>query len=60
MSHMSAFYSVNQSKKPLKDRVYHNNSKCASGHDIPKHERKPGTGGHRVCMKCQQLNAAER
>jgi hypothetical protein len=29
------FYSVNEVNKPPEDRVYHNNSACHSGRDIP-------------------------
>lgn len=44
MPSTAAFYSENEVKKPPEKRVHHNNSKCPSGNDIPKHERKPGTG----------------
>jgi hypothetical protein len=50
------FYSVNQEKKPQHQRVYHNNNKCASGYDIPQHERKKGAVG-RLCQHCRDLNA---
>ncbi len=51
-----AFYSINQAKKPLRDRVYHNNTKCAPGRDIPLNERKFGTVGH-LCQHCKNYNA---
>jgi len=57
MSRVTAFYSVNQLKKPLKDRVYHNNNKCAPGRDIPHHERKYGASGH-LCQHCRGYNDA--
>ena len=57
MPSIAPFYSVNEVKKPPEKRVHHNNSKCPPGHDIPLSERKQGTGGHRVCIKCKQLNA---
>jgi hypothetical protein len=53
---VAPFYSINQEKKPGKDRVYHNNNKCASGYDIPKKERRPGAVG-RLCQHCSDLNA---
>ena len=60
MPSIAAFYSENEVKKPPEKRVHHNNSKCPSGNDIPKNERKPGNGGHRVCMRCKQLNSEGR
>jgi hypothetical protein len=60
MPSVAAFYSVNEVKKLPEKRVHHNNSACPSGSDIPQNERKPGTGGHRVCLRCQQLNSAGR
>jgi hypothetical protein len=30
------FYSVNEVTKPAENRVYHNNSECHSGRDIPQ------------------------
>lgn len=53
---MAVFYSVNEVKKPPEKRVHHNNSQCPSGNDIPKHERVSGTGGHRLCFHCKNLN----
>jgi hypothetical protein len=53
---MAAFYSVNETKKPPEQRVHHNNSKCPSGEDIRQRDRRPGTGGYRVCKHCKDLN----
>jgi hypothetical protein len=52
----AAFHSVNEDKKPAANRVHHNNSACAPGRDIPAHERRPGTGNHRLCEDCARLN----
>ena len=57
MSKVSAFYAVNEENKPANQRVYHNNDKCPPGRDIPSWERKPGTGGYRLCEDCDKLNA---
>lgn len=57
MPSVTAFYSINQTKKLVKDRVYHNNSKCAPGRDIPLRERKHGASGH-LCEHCKRYNAA--
>ena len=50
------FYSVNEIKKPVQLRVYHNNSACPAGKDIPKHEQLPGTGNYRLCDDCAKMN----
>jgi len=49
----AAFYSVNEAKKAPAHRVYHNNTACPPGRDIPHHERRAGTGGYRLCHDCQ-------
>jgi hypothetical protein len=51
-----AFYSINETNKPLHNRVHHNNKSCPPGRDIPAHERRNGTGGYRLCDDCQKLN----
>jgi hypothetical protein len=58
MPNIPAFHSVNNPKKKLQDRVYHNNSKCAPGRDIPKREQVPGPSGH-LCIHCKNYNAAD-
>lgn len=54
MAKVAAFYSVNEEKKPYANRVYHNDDTCPPGRDIPAHERKPGTGGYRLCEDCKK------
>lgn len=49
-----AYYSVNEAKKPAKQRVYHTDKNCRSGRDIPKRERESGTGGYRHCKNCEK------
>lgn len=56
----SAFYSVNEVKKPLQNRVYHDNSACPPGRDIPSWERRSGTGGYRLCEDCAHLDRQGR
>lgn len=56
MPKVPAFHSVNEAKKPAANRVHHNNSACAPGRDIPKHERRDGTGGYRLCDVCTEEN----
>jgi hypothetical protein len=56
MTLTAAFYSVNEIQKPANLRVHHNNNACPPGRDIPSWERKAGTGGYRLCEKCQQFN----
>jgi hypothetical protein len=57
---MPAFFSVNEVKKLDANRVHHNNSACPPGHDVPQNERKPGTGGYRLCKDCNELNNQKR
>lgn len=56
MAQVPAFYSVNEAKKHPSDRVHHNNNNCPPGRDIPSWERKPGTGGYRLCDDCVERN----
>jgi hypothetical protein len=60
MPAVAAFYSVNEALKPPPLRVYHNNSACPPGRDIPQHERKMGTGLYRLCDDCNRLNGQGR
>jgi hypothetical protein len=53
---MSVFHSVNETKKPPDKRVYHNNSDCPPGRDIPTNERVYTTAGYRLCLICKRLN----
>lgn len=52
--------SVNEVNKPPENRVYHNNSECHSGRDIPQHDRILGTNGYRLCAHCIHLNQQGR
>jgi hypothetical protein len=44
-----AFHSV-------KEKHYHNNTKCGPGSEIPPHNRVLGTGGLKLCADCAKLN----
>jgi hypothetical protein len=57
---INPFHSINEVKKPVENRVYHNNNKCPSGSDIPQKERDAGPSGYRLCQHCKDLNAAAR
>ena len=46
--------------KPVENRVYHNNSACPPGRDIPANERRSGTGGYRLCKDCNKHNSQGR
>lgn len=52
MPKVADFYSINEAKKPEGSRRYHHNSACAPGRDTPTNERKPGTGGYKLCEDC--------
>lgn len=58
MPKVPEFYSINEAKKPETKRVYHNNSACAPGRDIPEHERRLGKGPsgetYRPCEDCKK------
>jgi hypothetical protein len=60
MSRVSDFYSIKECQKTAWDRVFHNNSECPSGRNIPQPERTWGTGGYRLCDDCSKLNSEER
>jgi hypothetical protein len=60
MARVPNFYSVNEAKKPPRNQVHHNNDRCPPGRDIPAWERKPGTGGYRLCEDCDRLNREGR
>jgi hypothetical protein len=51
---MYPFHSINEVLKPVYKRVYHNNTACAPGRDVPSWERKLGTNNYRLCEVCQQ------
>ncbi len=51
-----SFHSVNEDKKPAAGRVYHDNSACPPGRDIPVNERRPGSNNYRLCHDCGTLN----
>jgi hypothetical protein len=46
------YYSINEEKKSVADRVYHNNRNCRAGRDIPQNERRDGNNGYRLCKDC--------
>jgi hypothetical protein len=54
------FHSINESKNPPDKRVFHNNSTCIAGRQVPPNERRPGTGGYRLCQECEQKNKQHR
>jgi hypothetical protein len=56
MPAVPSFHSMNETKKPPSNRVFHNNSNCPPGRDIPAGERLHGTGGYRLCDDCKKLN----
>jgi hypothetical protein len=54
------FNSINEVKKPVDKRRYHNNNQCPSGYDIPDKERRRGEAGYTLCQHCKDLNAKLR
>jgi hypothetical protein len=57
MPTIPSFYSVNEAAKPADKRVYHNNSTCPPGRDIPQNERRVGDNGYSLCKDCASRNA---
>ena len=56
MPQVASFHSVNEVEKPVQLRRYHDNSLCAPGRDIPKWERREGTGGYDLCEHCDKYD----
>ena len=54
------FFSSKETYKPLDERVHHNNSSCSEVVKIPPYDRRPGTGGYKLCVECSKLNAVGR
>ncbi len=52
MTRVVEFYWVFETRKPPAKRVYHNNNACPSARTIPLQERRPGSGGYRLCSDC--------
>jgi hypothetical protein len=57
MPTVADFYSIHEAGKPVEKRVYHNNSACPPGREIPAKERRNGTGFYRLCKDCDERNA---
>lgn len=56
MPKVADFYSVNEVNKPQDKRVYHHNSACPTGREIPANEKRQGTGGYRLCEDCVKVD----
>lgn len=44
------------SSNPSDPDVYHDHDDCPTGQQIPAHNKVSGTGGHRRCEQCKQLD----
>jgi hypothetical protein len=55
MTSVPAFHSVNEAAKPETQRVYHDDSACPSGEEIPATDRRGGRSGYRRCEICAKL-----
>jgi hypothetical protein len=53
---MTPFYSTNEVKKSVENRIHHNNSICPLGREIDVPDRMPGDGGYPLCVRCDGLN----
>jgi len=54
------YRSINEVKKPLDERVHHNNNQCAAWYQIPPKEMVRTDAGYRLCQRCKKLNAEGR
>jgi len=53
---VAPFFSMNEVRKPFANRVYHDNSDCPAGRDIPHDDRMRGTGPYRPCEDCKRMD----
>ena len=51
MPRTSPWHSV----KPGTANVHHDNTRCTEGNNIESYNRRPGTGGRRLCENCERL-----
>ena len=58
MAKVAPYYSIDEAKK-LPEKHYHNNDACPRGRNIPKHERRDGTGGYGLCNDCASRDMAD-
>jgi hypothetical protein len=56
MAYVDPFYSVAEEAKPADQGRWHDQSDCALGKEIPKGDRRPGTGGYSRCEECKSLD----
>lgn len=61
MPRTADFHSINEVKKPLLNRVYHNNSTCLAGRNIKAAgESSLGKNNYRLCRDCDERNGPEK
>jgi len=51
MAKILEYYSVKETKKTIKKRIYHDDDQCRAARDIPQNERGD-TGGYGHCQEC--------
>ena len=60
MPKIPEFFSLHEVLKPSDERVFHNNSTCPTGRDMPVEERRSGTCGYRLCPICMERGSEEK
>jgi hypothetical protein len=56
MPQTQPFFSTNEAKKPVAQRVYHDNSECVPGREIQLSDRRDGTASYERCKVCDRLS----
>jgi hypothetical protein len=57
LANIAPFCDLYEFRKPLDERVHHNNDACATALKIPASQRKADTCDYPLCKECQRCNA---
>ena len=53
MPQIDTFYSTEETKKPVSERVHHDSAHtCETGQNMAEAHRKAGSGGYPLCKEC--------
>jgi len=54
------WFSTEAKRYAEEEVVYHDNTVCMEGDNIPKNHQEQGTGNRPICKQCARLDAAGR